>query len=354
MLGDLRHAGVGRRGINGLRLVPLEPEHHGARSPVPCARGTEGTEEFDPQPRDLVQKSVGGQPGDETSCRAHRSDRVGARRPDADGEQIEHRDSHDGGRRRYGLGVTSTLGGSGDGSGCDERRMIENATAPPASTATPMPASSSGRRRRATAARLVERSGRLATDLRGFLRRRELRRDRVLRRGQIGLQLLGNPPAAVAVADPCRRGPHRVGPDADVPRVTSTGPTAEYFRPRPSRWPGSIGPRSWNSYPTSFGRTDVAPPACHLRDDKVPGWAADPGGRLASRDESHSDSDRDPAHQPRRHQDRPLRKPRPQDGRELRRTGAGHQGLQHRERLGRHRRARSTTARSSTASSTDS
>ena len=37
----------------------------------------------------------------------------------------------------YGLGVTSTLGGSGDGSGCVERRMIENVTAPTASTATP-------------------------------------------------------------------------------------------------------------------------------------------------------------------------------------------------------------------------
>ena len=38
-----------------------------------------------------------------------------------------------------GRGATSTLGGSGDGSGCVERLMMENVTAPTASTATPPP-----------------------------------------------------------------------------------------------------------------------------------------------------------------------------------------------------------------------
>src|SRR3954466_2424422 len=47
-----------------------------------------------------------------------------------------------------GRGAMSTLGGSGDGSGCVERLMMENATAPTASTVTPAPKSNSGRRRR--------------------------------------------------------------------------------------------------------------------------------------------------------------------------------------------------------------
>ena len=47
----------------------------------------------------------------------------------------------------YGFGATSTLGGRGDGSGCIDRRMIENATAPPASAATPTAATTAHLRR---------------------------------------------------------------------------------------------------------------------------------------------------------------------------------------------------------------
>jgi hypothetical protein len=51
-------------------------------------------------------------------------------------------------RLTYGLGVTSTLGGRGDGSGFADRRMIENATAPRPIIATPAAARTSGRGRR--------------------------------------------------------------------------------------------------------------------------------------------------------------------------------------------------------------
>src|SRR5436189_216579 len=50
--------------------------------------------------------------------------------------------------RPYGFGVTSTLGGRGDGSGCIDRRTIENVTAPTAIIATPAAASTNGRGRR--------------------------------------------------------------------------------------------------------------------------------------------------------------------------------------------------------------
>lgn len=49
---------------------------------------------------------------------------------------------------RYGLGVTSTLGGRGDGSGCIDLRMIENATAPTATTPITAAARTSGLGRR--------------------------------------------------------------------------------------------------------------------------------------------------------------------------------------------------------------
>jgi hypothetical protein len=46
----------------------------------------------------------------------------------------------------HGLGCTSTLGGRGDGSERDERRITENATAPTASpAAAAIPAISQGR-----------------------------------------------------------------------------------------------------------------------------------------------------------------------------------------------------------------
>jgi len=48
------------------------------------------------------------------------------------------------GWRIQGRGVASTLGGSGDGSGCVERLMMENDTAPTARTATPTPITTAG------------------------------------------------------------------------------------------------------------------------------------------------------------------------------------------------------------------
>ena len=124
------------------------------------------------------------------------------------------------------------------------------------------------------------------------------------------------------------------------PRVTSTGPTAVYFRPRVNRWPG-LSRASIFELISHLFRGHVRnrlQPAIN-GNPTVPGWAPDGRGRLASRDEPHSDSDRDPAHQSRRHQNRTVRKPRPQDRRQLRRTGTGQQGLQHRERVGWHVRA---------------
>jgi hypothetical protein len=50
--------------------------------------------------------------------------------------------------RLYGFGVTSTLGGRGDGSGCIDRRTIEKITPPTAIIATPAAARTSGRGRR--------------------------------------------------------------------------------------------------------------------------------------------------------------------------------------------------------------
>jgi hypothetical protein len=50
--------------------------------------------------------------------------------------------------RPYGFGVTSTLGGRGDGSGCIDRRTIENTTPPTPIIATPATAKTSGRGRR--------------------------------------------------------------------------------------------------------------------------------------------------------------------------------------------------------------
>src|SRR6201993_4131553 len=80
-------------------------------------------------------------------------------------------------------------------------------------------------------------------------------------------------------------------------------------------------------------------PNCRSRwDETIRRWAVvrrNRRGTLASRDEPHSDSDRDPAHQPRRYQHRAVRKSRPEDGGELRRISPRDKGIQHAERNGR-------------------
>ena len=67
---DRRDPGMCCSGIHSLRLESLEAEHDGTRCAVPCARRAQRTEELDPQTRHVVEQSVGGQSGDETSCRA--------------------------------------------------------------------------------------------------------------------------------------------------------------------------------------------------------------------------------------------------------------------------------------------
>lgn len=65
--------------------------------------------------------------------------------------------------RIQGRGVASTLGGSGDGSGCVERLMMENDTAPTARTATPTPITTAGLGRRLVRRAFFNASGRLVT-----------------------------------------------------------------------------------------------------------------------------------------------------------------------------------------------
>ena len=77
-------------------------------------------------------------------------------------------------RARYGLGATSTLGGSADGSGCIERRTMLNATAPPTAVASPRAPNTHSRRWRAmrSAARLLQGGGKVGDhllDRRGLL-----------------------------------------------------------------------------------------------------------------------------------------------------------------------------------------
>ena len=93
--------------------------------------------------------SVVDEMADEASCGPHRPDRMRTRRPDSYREQIKDGYGHRGQlSANWGFGVTSTLGGRGDGSGCLDLRMIENATAPTPTTAAPAAASTSGRGRR--------------------------------------------------------------------------------------------------------------------------------------------------------------------------------------------------------------
>jgi hypothetical protein len=73
---DLLDPGRCCTGIHSLRLESLEAEHDRTRCAVPYARRAKRTEELDPQPRYVVEQSVGSQPGDETSGSAHGTDGV--------------------------------------------------------------------------------------------------------------------------------------------------------------------------------------------------------------------------------------------------------------------------------------
>jgi hypothetical protein len=81
--------------VHRVRLVPAQAEQHGGVAAVALAGGPERAEEIDPHADRVVQQSRMQQPLREQPCRAHRPDRVGAGRPDADLEQIKNADSHD-------------------------------------------------------------------------------------------------------------------------------------------------------------------------------------------------------------------------------------------------------------------
>ena len=142
------------------------------------------------------------------------------------------------------MGATSTLGGSGDGSGCIDLRTIVNATAPPASTKAPTAANTNGRHRRLD----LRESAITWEGPREPPGRHEFLRDGFLRIAE----LLGEPALSmrrVTLAD-ADRAPCQLS--LTVPHVTSIGPTAEYFRPRLSRWLGVNRTSVFELMSTSF------------------------------------------------------------------------------------------------------
>ena len=233
--------------------------------------------------------------------------------------------------------------------------MIENATAPPANATAPTAASNSGRRRRLGSACVLQRLRQVGDHLLG---RGEFGGDGLLSGGQVP----GAPcPPTVAIADPSRRrlsgvhtqtqrspgdvhGPHRGVPQAagqPFPGVNRAS-VFELIAHLSAAWTE----RTFK--PAIIGNSAV-PVGRHRWSGGCRVGRRGADGTLACRDEPHSDSHRDAAHQPRRHQDRtcsettpPRRSPTSSDWRRAPRTTAS-----------RTRRAaprgRSTTAPCSTA-----
>ena len=80
------------RRIAGLGRQPAQARDDRIRRAVAEAGGAEGSVQRARHARDAIQHARGGEPRGEVDARAHRPHRVGARRPHADGEQIEGRD----------------------------------------------------------------------------------------------------------------------------------------------------------------------------------------------------------------------------------------------------------------------
>ena len=89
---DLLPADDGVLGVDGLRAVALEPEDDGVRRAVADAGGAERAVELHAHARDPGERAALVEQGDEPVRRAHRTDRVRARRADPDGEEIEDAD----------------------------------------------------------------------------------------------------------------------------------------------------------------------------------------------------------------------------------------------------------------------
>src|SRR5690606_4425064 len=76
------------------RVLALETEDHRLVGAVPLAGKTEAAEQLDPQALKLRDHAVGDELLREPPCRAHRADRVRARRSDGDLEDGEDGDVH--------------------------------------------------------------------------------------------------------------------------------------------------------------------------------------------------------------------------------------------------------------------
>ena len=244
---------------------------------------------------------------------------------------------------RQGRWSTSTLGGSGEGSGCDERRMIENAAPPAASTTAAAPASTQGRGLRRWDRRAwASASGRPATT--------SCAAANSWTNASWALWMVAGQPALL-ITPTQARGAGLSGVDAEADQAAG-------YVDRPGRRIGQTAaqplPRSQPDVVLSAHFSPFRKTAPGTRSDCHTGYRHRMSGgadviATGTRDyQPHSDSHRDAAHQPRRHQDRAVRQPRPEDGRELRRPGQGTKEYSTENASGG-TPARSTTARSSTA-----
>ena len=172
--------------------------------------------------------------------------------------------------------------------------MIENATAPTASTATPAAASTSGRGRRLGLRASAIACGRFAMT---SCAAASSCGDGLLRVLAISLaSRLFSSAFANAAGGRVRTLPAQ--PDGAPRHVDGSHRGVASGRGTIVRR-GSVGHPSSSSSRTSLPPCWDRCPACHQRQPTVPGSARSRRGTLASRDEPHSDSDRDPAHQSR-------------------------------------------------------
>ena len=94
--GGGRHLVIGGSGVHRLGGLALEAQDHGLVRAVAPAGGAEGTEQFGLHPRGRAQLPVALEPVREPLGRPHRADRVGRGRPDANGEQVQDAERHQG------------------------------------------------------------------------------------------------------------------------------------------------------------------------------------------------------------------------------------------------------------------
>jgi hypothetical protein len=76
--------------------VAFESEEHRGERAVPGPGRGKGSVQIDSHIVDMVDGAQRGEVGDEPGGGPHRTDRMGARRADADGEEVEHADRHAG------------------------------------------------------------------------------------------------------------------------------------------------------------------------------------------------------------------------------------------------------------------